>query len=128
MTLKHCALQSLSHQQSRTTQKHSNSERTKTGKSEICEFFTQHLQLLVFFFNPHVRTVFRAQCSGQKWLRQFYGGLGILVCGRLPTKFLVLGGDISGFGGGGGSANFSFMGAGIFLILGGGVLSNFSSV
>ena len=52
-------------------------------------------------------------------MRQFYGHLEKMrpFCRKKPmsVKFLVLGGGDFGFGGGGGSADFIFMGARIFL-------------
>ena len=62
--------------------------------------------------------IFRPQFWGRKWLRQFYGRLAIFgsFCWKtpMPIKFLVLWGGHGFFGRGGGSADFIFMGVGIF--------------
>ena len=65
-----------------------------------------------------VSVKFVSAILGQKWLRQFYGRLEFLpsFCRKtsMSIKFLVLGGGgILGLGGG--SADFIFLGAGIFL-------------
>ena len=60
---------------------------------------------------------FCPQFWGRKWVRQFYGRLEkcVLSAGKTPVyKIPRLGGGVFGFGGGGGSADFIFMGARIF--------------
>ena len=68
---------------------------------------------------PRVRKIFCTQFWGRKWLREFYGRLECLrsFCRNtsMPINFLLLGGRVYWvLGGGGGSADFIFMGAGIF--------------
>ena len=68
--------------------------------------------------NPRVRKILCPQFWGRKWLREFYGrpeNAFFLQEKAMSIKFLVLGGVYFGFGGGGGSADFIFMGARIFL-------------
>ena len=71
-----------------------------------------------FHKNPHVRKI-SPVILGRKWLRQFYGRLAFWgsFCWKtpMPIKFLLFGGGVVVFlEGGGGSANFIFMGVGIF--------------
>ena len=64
--------------------------------------------------------MFCPQFWGRKWLHQFYGHLEKMpsFCRKtsMSIKFLVFGGggNFGFFLGGGGSADFIFMGAGIF--------------
>ena len=79
--------------------------------------YSAHSRFASFQKNPRVRKIICPQFWGRKWPRQ--------ICGRLENafsleekpsiKFLVLGGGYFGFWGGG-SADFIFMGARIFLI------------
>ena len=78
---------------------------------------------LIVSENPRVRKSFCPQFWGRKWLHQFYGRLEkcVLSEGKNPMsiKFRVLGrgGAFWFWEGGGGSADFIFMGARIFLIV-----------
>ena len=70
--------------------------------------------------NPRVRTFFCLQFWGWQWLHQSYGHLEKLrsFCRKtsMPIKYLVLGGGgYLAFFLGGGTADFIFMGARIFL-------------
>ena len=82
--------------------------------------FERFQQLRLFQKKAWCPKNFRPQFWGWKWLRQFYGRLAFFgsFCWitPMPIKFLFLGGGCVGVSwkGGGRSANFIFMGAGMF--------------